>query len=149
MTQFDTNNTNAPHTLRELGAEPPPAADVTTVAVTRLLARHGLTDVAHPAVIALADYVGRLREALVSQTSRALDFLDKAEAAEVEVARLTAGLSLWIDRAEAAEAEVARLRKALATLVDHEPFEDGKYLSAELVEKLNNARAAMRKGGAA
>ena len=30
------------------------------------------------------------------------------------VMRLTAGLSLWIDRAEAAEAEVARLREALA-----------------------------------
>lgn len=37
MTKWDTDNLSAPHTQRELGAEPAPAVDVSTEAVMRLL----------------------------------------------------------------------------------------------------------------
>lgn len=51
--------------------------------------------------------------------------------------------------AAALRRENERLRAALQPIVDHDLFHDDEYLSRELVEKLNAARAALRKGGAA
>ena len=146
MSKFGTDNLSAPHTQRDLGAEPAPAVDVSTEAMMRLVERLRSQE-AIPNRGEVADAI----TPLLADRDRLAD----------EVARLTAGLSRWIDRAAAAQADVVRLREALAGAMDSVGearllTDTGFSLLGETVDYsptvidkiIQHLDAALRKGGA-
>jgi len=92
MTVSGTDNLSTPHTQREFGAEPAPAADVSTEAVTRLI--NGMWERCERAEARAAE---RMLTALLA----------RAEAAEAEVARLTAERDAALAAERAATIEAA------------------------------------------
>ena len=72
---------------------------------------------------------------------------DKGAARDFALADFGANDDTWRTRALKAEAEVERLRDVLSPIVNHALFHDREYLSQELNEKLDAARAALAEGG--
>ena len=71
---------------------------------------------------------------------------DHADAAIADMETMRAerdALKEHVARAEAVEARAERLEAALRGIVDHDLFHDHQYLSADLVAKLEAARAAL------